>query len=116
MANIKLNLPAEPFSGQIVTFKALCASSEITDGLIINGETYAVCNALGECVTGISGSWDSGALVSIILNVEDKKAYVQNNAVTAESIGAAPMYTYGTDDLTAGSSALETGKLHFVYE
>lgn len=28
----------------------------------------------------------------------------------------APAYTYGTTDLTAGSSALETGKLYFVYE
>lgn len=28
----------------------------------------------------------------------------------------APVYTYGTNDLQAGTSALETGKLHFVYE
>lgn len=28
----------------------------------------------------------------------------------------APAYTYGTTDLTAGSSELETGKLYFVYE
>ena len=28
----------------------------------------------------------------------------------------APSYTYGTTDLTAGTSALETGKLYFVYE
>lgn len=28
----------------------------------------------------------------------------------------APAYTYGTDDLTAGESPLETGKLYFVYE
>ena len=28
----------------------------------------------------------------------------------------APAYTYGTTDLTAGSSALATGTLHFVYE
>ena len=28
----------------------------------------------------------------------------------------APAYTYGTTDLTAGSSSLETGKLYFVYE
>lgn len=28
----------------------------------------------------------------------------------------APKYTYGTDDLTAGTSKLETGKLYFVYE
>ena len=32
------------------------------------------------------------------------------------NLGAAPAYTYGTTDLTAGTSALETGKLYFVYE
>jgi hypothetical protein len=36
--------------------------------------------------------------------------------VTIQQIGAAPAYTYGTSDLTAGTSALETGKLYFVYE
>lgn len=36
--------------------------------------------------------------------------------VTPELIGAAPAYTCGTADLTAGSSPLETGKLYFVYE
>jgi len=35
---------------------------------------------------------------------------------TAQEIGAAPSYTYGTDDMTAGTSELETGKLHLVYE
>lgn len=28
----------------------------------------------------------------------------------------APAYTYGTDDMTAGTSTLETGKLYFCYE
>ena len=28
----------------------------------------------------------------------------------------APAYTYGTNDLVAGTTALATGKLHFVYE
>ena len=28
----------------------------------------------------------------------------------------APAYSYGTTDLTAGTSTLTTGKLHFVYE
>ena len=36
--------------------------------------------------------------------------------VTVAQIGAAPAYTYGTSDLTEGSSSLETGKLYFVYE
>lgn len=39
------------------------------------------------------------------------------DAATARTnLGAAPAYTYGTEDLEAGVSALETGKLHFVYE
>ena len=28
----------------------------------------------------------------------------------------APAYTYGTEDLEAGTTPLATGKLHFVYE
>ena len=35
-----------------------------------------------------------------------------NNAISTK----APAYTYGTTDLEAGTSALETGKLYFVYE
>lgn len=38
-----------------------------------------------------------------------------NNAQAAAD-SKAPMYTYGTTDLTAGSSSLESGKLYFVYE
>ena len=42
----------------------------------------------------------------------------QNAANAAQEAVAskAPMYTYGTTDLTAGSSPLATGQLHFVYE
>ena len=37
-------------------------------------------------------------------------------AAALTNLGAAPAYTYGTDDLTAGESALTTGQLYFVYE
>lgn len=41
-------------------------------------------------------------------------------ATTADAartnLGAAPAYTYGTSDLTAGTSSLATGTLYFVYE
>lgn len=37
-------------------------------------------------------------------------------ATKTEVAAKAPAYTYGTADLEAGSSALETGKLYFVYE
>ena len=36
--------------------------------------------------------------------------------ILAQIAFRAPMYTYGTTDLEAGVTALETGKLHFVYE
>ena len=38
------------------------------------------------------------------------------HGVTRQQIGAAPAYTYGTADLIAGVSSLETGKLYIVYE
>ena len=42
--------------------------------------TYAVCDALGRCVTGAEGEWDVGNIVTVILSLEQQKAYVQNNA------------------------------------
>jgi hypothetical protein len=36
--------------------------------------------------------------------------------VTASQVGAAPAYTYGTEDLEEGVTPLATGVLHFVYE
>lgn len=83
----------------------------------------------------------AGVLVKVVLDTEKSRAYVQNadtNAYLEGKISAvqtaadsaasaaataqttadskAPAYTYGTEDLTAGSSSLETGKLYFVYE
>jgi hypothetical protein len=45
----------------------------------------------------------------------DAAATAASNAQSTAD-GKAPAYTYGTADLTAGSSQLETGKLYFVYE
>lgn len=80
MANIKLTLPGEPFTKQIVTFTAPCGCDQVTDGLVINGETYTVCDAMGECVTGKGGAWCAGAQISVVLDCENKKAYIQNAA------------------------------------
>lgn len=44
------------------------------------------------------------------------KALSSNINLTATDVNAAPKYTYGTSDLTAGSSTLATGTLYFVYE
>lgn len=52
-----------------------------------------------------------------IVDLTDIQEEVNN--LTEEVAGLdgkyAPAYTYGTEDLEAGVTALETGKLHFVY-
>lgn len=48
-----------------------------------------------------------------VQSVNSKTGAVQ---LSASDVGAAPAYTYGTADLTAGTSSLETGKVYFVYE
>lgn len=45
------------------------------------------------------------------------KALSADISLTHSDVGAAPAYTYGTDDIVAGSaSSAATGTLHFVYE
>lgn len=48
-------------------------------------------------------------------HTHDDRYYTETEMET-KMAEKAPAYTYGTTDLTAGSSALATGTLHFVYE
>ena len=72
---------------------------------------------------------DSGVTIKVTdPNGSIQEAHIMSGGATASAAleaaaeakeiaeSKAPAYTYGTADLTAGSSALETGKLHFVYE
>lgn len=67
---------------------------------------------LSDSTSGTSG--ESGGVAATPAAV--KKAYDLANNANTTAKGKAPAYSYGTTDLTAGTSALETGKLHFVYE
>lgn len=61
-------------------------------------------------------------LCAILTNDNEELALILENlksdVETLESVvnEKAPAYTYGTEDLTAGVSPLESGKLYFVYE
>ena len=101
--------------------------------------TQAEYNALGNidanCVYIINDNTWHDDVVTLVQNHIDSKGNVHgltiemigaapaahvndtNNphGVTRDQIGAAPAYSYGTDDLVAGVTPLEKGKLHFVY-
>ena len=60
---------------------------------------------------------DIGAFsTSAVIPVVSGGTGADNAASARANLDAAPAYTYGTNDLTAGTSELETGKLYFVYE
>ena len=59
------------------------------------------------------------SLTEISTTLQKKADLGEDGKVAASQLpdmDYAPAYTYGTEDLTAGTSPLETGKLYFVYE
>ena len=90
MAKIKLTLPRFelPANGKHVTFQAPCDCSDV-ECIQIDGVDYTVVDSLGNVVTGdpAGGTWNSGATVSVILNVDDRKAYILNGSTSLMMVG-----------------------------
>lgn len=64
-----------------------------------------------------AGADKSGAAAAVQKNLDTHAADTENpHKVTFAQVGAAPAYTYGSTDLIAGTTALETGRMHHVYE
>lgn len=78
MSKINLTINGNVVTGKQISFIAPCSCSDITC-LIINNTEYMIVDALGSNIAG-TDAWANGAIVSVILNVEDEKAYVQNPA------------------------------------
>lgn len=95
-------------TGTLLKFKAPCDCTAVTRGLVIDGKTYTVVDALGKTTTGTSGTWANGAMISVLIDKANLRAFIQNSA--------AAHYTYGKEDLVEGVSKLEPGKLYFVHE
>jgi hypothetical protein len=64
---------------------------------------------------GFNPTADKVGAVPITRTVNGK-ALSSDISLNVTDVGAAPAYTYSTEDLIAGESPLETGKLYFVYE
>ncbi len=81
MSKVKVTLPGLeiPVTGKQVTFVAPCDCSNV-EAIQIDGADYIVVDAMGNQVTGSpdGGVWGTGAEVSVLLNVEQQKAYLLN--------------------------------------
>lgn len=93
---------------------------ELTEYLKTSGGTLTG-NLTGKNITGtwlqttaVAGYSAKAAKIAII----DSSGwiYYRTPQQILEDIEAAPMYEYGTEDLVAGQSSLETGKIYLVYE
>ena len=88
MAYINLTLPdgEEICQGKQVTFVAPCDCSTAS-GIKVGGKTFTIVDALGQAAVGSGkGSFCSGALVNVVLDVTNLKAYLQNSATCANSL------------------------------
>lgn len=128
MANIRIDLNHTPLAGEAIKFKAPCDAKDITgltvyyvtDDNEITSKEFTLTDANGGDIGVVDNIFSTGAIVKVILDTDANNAFVQNpdtnTYLERRFEGKAPMYSCSTTDLTAGSSALETGKMHLVYE
>ena len=111
MANIIWTPPEgwEEKSGVHVSFKSPCDCSS-AGNLIIGSNSYSIVDACGNVLTGKSGAFVSGAVLDVILDCENMKAYLQNSA--ASSIGVSKIQ-YGTATVKFYTSSSSTKSVTF---
>ena len=80
MPNLKIDLPVGTTlsDGKQITFKTPCDCSAIT-ALLIDGVAYDLVDALGNVVAG-GNSFTANAMVSVIIDTDTNKAFLQNAA------------------------------------
>ena len=78
MANLLVSLPTGTVicDGKQITFKSPVDCTEVT-GIIIDGITYQLVDALGIVKAG-GNSFAANAMVSVIIDTDDNKAFIQN--------------------------------------
>lgn len=107
--------PTTPTPTQSTTGKVLVNQEYVANADAVVKEVADSAKAIAEVALPKTGGTMTGSLVlsgkPTANNEAANKKYVDD-----EVAKCAPMYGYGTADLNAGVSALETGKLYFVYE
>lgn len=74
-------------TGAHVSFTAPCDCLNTT-GLVIGENTYEIVDANLSTVTGVGGVFTAGAIVELVLDCENLRAYILNGAAGGDSIVA----------------------------
>lgn len=106
MSYIKLSLPegVVPADGVQITFRAPCACSSVS-GVVVEGVTYTLVDAANNNRGGVSNVWASDALVSVLLDMTNKRAFVLNAAINNYN----KSHTHAASDIASGSVSIARG-------
>ena len=119
-ANGKANASHKHTKSEITDFPTSMPASDVSAWAKADTKPTYTASEVGADASGTAASAVSSHNSSSTAH-SDIRTAVSNAQTTADNAASAvaskaPMYSYGTTDLTAGSSSLETGKLYFVYE
>ena len=99
----------EDSNGNKFAPKTLTSQIQTSDGILLEDKIQ---KDLGSTIESAKTYTDA-----VQTNLDTHTTNTSNpHSVTAAQIGAAPAYTYGTEDLEEGVSELTPGTLYFVYE
>ncbi len=113
MAYININTNYPPYDGMPLTFLAPCDCTA-AEGLTVNSVNYVFKDAHGNTLTGIGNVFSAGAYVTVILNVTNGCAYIQNGDNNSYQNGR---IVWGTTMVTEGAaSPYPEGTLYVVIE
>lgn len=105
--------------GQFKRLNWTKASTSNTGVVKLSSSTSSTSTTLAATPSAVKAAYDLANTANTAASEANTAAQqAQSTATSAAAAVAdkAPMYTYGTEDLTAGTSPLESGKLYFVYE
>lgn len=84
MSTLTVSLPTGTAvcNGKQITFRAPCDCAGV-DGIVIDDTTYQLVDTNNESISNKGEQFALGAMVSVILDTDNSRAYIQNAAVDA---------------------------------
>jgi hypothetical protein len=110
MSKIKITLPNNevPITGKLISFVAPCDSVD-AECIQIDGVDYAIVDIMGNPITGTNGIWCRNAIIAVILDTGNKKAYMQEAGVLPVSKGGTGATTIEGALANLGALRIESG-------